>query len=111
MPGLTKRLHVQVQLDSVCTVWCYGPSCHLGQRHVGLRRRLRAVRANHENGERPLNTYDRMLCTRCLPTARCVSSTLADPATGHVICSHRAMLNCHYVANACPCLEGDCMLR
>ena len=55
MPGLTARLHVQVQLHSVCTVWCYGPSCHLGQRHVGLRRRVRAVCADHANGRRPLN--------------------------------------------------------
>ena len=55
MPCLTARLHMQVQLDSVCTVWCYGPSCHLGQRHIGLRLRVRAVHADHANGERPLN--------------------------------------------------------
>ena len=56
MPCLTARLHVQVQLDTVCTVWCDRPSCHLGQQHVGLRRRVRAIRADHANGKCPRNT-------------------------------------------------------
>ena len=61
----------------------------------------------------PRTPNNAMLCMSCLPTARCVISMTADPAICHVICSHRAVLTCHQVASAFPCLEGlpDCMLQ